>query len=414
MRKKSLKIAIFHLAFIYSGGGEKLVLEEARGLDKLGHNVSIFTPVVDKKNCFPDIIKNFSVKTFLPQFPLIFKGHESALILLACVLAPFLAFRFRKFDVILAANQPSLWIAWWVKNFFGVPYVSYLAQPTRFIYPRKIDKKTGLVFSKKAAESISAKLMHKARRFIYWADKTSIAGSDRVLANGEYIKGVLEKTYKIRAVSCPAGAYPSERIKDYESRIKGSVKIGTKTIKKPYLLITNRHFPQKRFEFGIFALSTVLSKFPEYSLVVTGSLTDYSRQLKLLVERLNLSGKVLFLGYVKDRDLKTLYKNSVVYLYTAPEEDFGMGVVEAMAAGSPVVAWNNAGPKDIIENLKTGLLAKPFDASYFTQCIISLISNKNLFQEIATQAIEDVRKTFSYTSHVKKIEYYLRRVVNIT
>src|SRR3989344_8702296 len=136
MRKKKLKIAIFHLAFIYSGGGEKLVLEEATGLKKRGNDVFVFTSVINEKRCFPDVIRKSTIKTFLPQLPFIVPEHESFQILLSCIMAPFFAFRFRRFNVILAANQPSPWIAWWVKRFFGVAYVSYLAQPTRFLYPR--------------------------------------------------------------------------------------------------------------------------------------------------------------------------------------------------------------------------------------------------------------------------------------
>lgn len=411
MRKKSLKIAIFHLAFIYSGGGEKLVLEEARGLEKLGHKVSIFAPVVDKDNCFPDVIKDFDIKTFLPQIPFMVRGHESGLILLTCVLAPFFSFRFRKFDVILAANQPSPWIAWWVKNFFGVPYVSYLAQPTRFIYPRKIDKKTGLVFSKKAAESISAKLMHKAHRLIYWADKTSIAGSDRVLANGEYIREVLEKTYKVKVVSCPAGAHPVRNVGSYESRLKGSLKIAGKIVKKPYLLITNRHFAQKRFEYGIFALSFLLHKYPDFCLVITGTETDYTNEIRLLIDRLNLNGRVIFLGYIKEGQLKKLYKNAAVYLYTAPEEDFGMGIVEAQAFGAPVVAWDNAGPSQIIVNEKTGILAKPFVTSEFSEKVLRLVKEPELAKKISSRALKRVKENFSYEIHTKILE---REIMNVS
>ena len=115
MKGKKLKIAIFHLAFGYSGGGERLVLEEAKGLEKLGPQVTIFSPLVDKKNCFPDEINNYKILKILPYTPKIFPGRESFQVILVCILAPFLVWKFRKFDVILAANQPSPWIAYWVK-----------------------------------------------------------------------------------------------------------------------------------------------------------------------------------------------------------------------------------------------------------------------------------------------------------
>ena len=54
MGETKLRIAIFHLGFFYSGGGEKLVLEEIRGLRALGHEVTCFAPYVDRERCFPD------------------------------------------------------------------------------------------------------------------------------------------------------------------------------------------------------------------------------------------------------------------------------------------------------------------------------------------------------------------------
>ena len=409
MRKK-LKIAIFHLAFIYSGGGEKLVLEEAKGLKKLGHDVTIFTPVINRQKCFPDIIGKFKIKTFLPQLPFMVPEHESFQILLSCVLAPFYAHRLKRFDVILAANQPSPWIAWVIKMLYKIPYISYLAQPTRFLYPRKIDKKTGLAFSKKASVSLSAKLMHRSRRFIHWADKISIRDADAVLANGEYIRSVIEATYAIKVISCPAGAHPAKKNFDYESRLRGQIKIGTKLIKKPYFLITNRHFAQKRFEFAISVLATMLKDFPNLSLVISGGETEYTDQLKRLVKQLSLNGKVEFLGLVKEKDLMRLYSNTAVYLYTAPEEDFGMGIIEAMATGTPVVAWNNAGPAKIIINGKTGLLAAPFVISDFTSKIQRLLSEPSLAEKVGRAGYDEIANKFSYRNHLEVLERRLKDV----
>ncbi|OGM02159.1 hypothetical protein A2115_01455 [Candidatus Woesebacteria bacterium GWA1_41_8] len=410
MLKKKLKIAIFHLAFIYSGGGERLVLEEAKGLKEKGHSVEIFTSVLDKRACFPDTIGGFNIRTFLPDIPFIFDGHESFKIVMSCILAPLFAIKFRKFDVILAANQPSLWIAWVAKRLFSIPYVSYLAQPTRFLYMRKIDKKTGLFFSKKASDSFTAMVMHKAKRFIYWADKISIKSSNVVLANGDYIKAVLEKTYSIKAISCPAGAYPTSKVSDYRLRLRGKIAIGPSEITKPYLLLTNRHFSQKRFEYAVFALVALLGKYPNYSLVVAGKETDYTNEVKRLVARLDLTSKVKFLGYVKEKELNILYSNAAVYLYTAPEEDFGMGVIEAMAKGTPVVAWNNAGPTGIVRNGIDGLLAKPFETSDFSQKVLRIASNNRFAQKVAQAGLESVKKRFTYEKHLKTLEGQLKSV----
>lgn len=402
--RKRLKIAIFHLAFIYSGGGEKLVLEEARGLEKGGHEVTIFIPILDKKKCFPDIIDQFDIKTSLPKLPSFIPQREAFQILLACVLVPLFAHRFKDFDVILAANQPSPWLAWIIKKMYGVPYVAYLAQPTRFLYPRKIDKETGLIFTGKGALSPATYLMKIAKSLISWADKTSIKGADLVLANGEYAKEMLEKTYEIKVISCPAGAYPAAKPLNYADRFSGTLKITDKTISKPFVLLTNRHFPQKKFEYAITVLPTILKDNPDVSLVITGGETDYTESLKNLVRRLSLEDKAVFLGLVSEKDLEKLYSNAAVYVYTAPEEDFGMGMVEAMAHGTSVVAWNNAGPTGIVVDGKTGFLAKPFDITGFADKILKLLGDKKLAEKMGREGWERVKKKFLYEKHRKILE----------
>ena len=55
-KENKLKIAVFHCGFVYSGGGERIVLEEVLGLRRLGHEVVCFAPTLDRELCFPDFI----------------------------------------------------------------------------------------------------------------------------------------------------------------------------------------------------------------------------------------------------------------------------------------------------------------------------------------------------------------------
>lgn len=96
-----MKIAIFHLGFFFSGGGEKLVLEEAFDLTKRGHEVALFAPVVDKKACFPDLIKKAKVHSLFFPFSFNFPLRDFLAIFGAVFLTPFTFWRFAKFDVFL-------------------------------------------------------------------------------------------------------------------------------------------------------------------------------------------------------------------------------------------------------------------------------------------------------------------------
>jgi glycosyltransferase involved in cell wall biosynthesis len=79
-----------------------------------------------------------------------------------------------------------------------------------------------------------------------------------------------------------------------------------------------------------------------------------------LAAELKLTDAVLFLGAITEDELNRLYEGAAVYVYPAPEEDFGMGVIESMAKGVPVIAWNQAGPT-VTVGAGTGYLAEPLE-----------------------------------------------------
>lgn len=409
MEKRKLKIAIFHLAFFYSGGGEKLVLEEIRELKKRGHRVDCFVPTIDKKLCFPDVINHFKIKTFFPPFPKIIPHKESFEILFASMFFPIIARRFIKYDVILGANQPGPWFAWLTNKLLEKPYIIYLAQPTRILYPRKVDRKEGVWVKHKAY--ILPLLVKLGRPFIKWADKVSIRGAGKMLVNGNYIGEVLKKTYKKNYISCPAGARLVLKING--ERWEGNIRVNGLNIKKPYILITNRHFPQKKFEYAIEALVQILKKIPNVSLVISGNPTNYTQFLKKLVQKRKAEKNVVFTGFVSEKDLFSLYSNACVYVYTSPEEDFGMGIIEAMAVGIPAVAWNKGGPSTTIINGKTGFLVMPYKQKEFAEKIIYLLKNKKENIEMGKKGWERVKKNYTYDKHIDTIEKSLFEVMHI-
>lgn len=396
------KVLVFHLGFYFSGGGEKLVLEEIKGLQDRGFDVDCFSAIVDKKTCFPDVINNYPIYPILPQLPEWIPKRHTVQLLVTCFLFPFISWRYKDYDICFAANQPSLYFAFWLKKFFKIPYIGYLAQPLRLLHPRDIDKESGL-FIRYRSEFLP-KLAEVFKSFIDWADKESTKAADAILVNGEHVKKLVDKTYNVKSINCPAGSYPVKNPVGYKKRFKGKVKANSHKIQKPYILLTNRHFPQKKFEYAISSFATVLGTFPDARLIITGEEMDYTKELKKLVRDLGLGEKVIFTGLVKERDLRELYKQAAVYIYTAPEEDFGMGVIEAMAAGTPVVAWDNGGPKYTLKDDTGGFLAKTFNVEDFSQKIIKIVTKKETFKNQSQLAIERVKDKYTYKKHNDRIK----------
>jgi len=220
----------------------------------------------------------------------------------------------------------------------------------------------------------------------------------------------LQKLYKVKTASCPAGTDITSKPAAVTARHKGNLFVNKQIIKKPYLLITNRHVSQKKFEYGIMILPSLLGEFPKLNLVITGVRTGYTETLLKLITEMHLEDRVVFTGFTSDRDLRSLYKNAVVYLYTAPEEDFGMGIIEAMGSGTPVVAWNKAGPTGTVIDSQTGFLVSPFNTLEFASKVLMILRNKQLAREMSAKSLAH-SQNFSWDRHVQTIENSLYNVI---
>jgi glycosyltransferase involved in cell wall biosynthesis len=408
--RKKLKVALFHCGFAYSGGGERLIIEEAKGLIKLGHKVEIFVPTWEKTLCYPDQLKTLTVKSLIPSLPEWLPMKHALEMVLSSVCAPFYAFRFKKFDVFIGANQPGAWIAFCISTILKKSYIVYMNQPNRLLYPRKIDERVKFQ-NLKDYYYIDA-IIKRFKFFVAWADRISFIGGKTMLANGSYIGEIIKKTYGKQYVACPAGAYPQRfsllRVNPhtaYTGEFSITNKSGTTFhITKPYVLITNRHQPQKRFDYGIKALKEFIKTYPSMNLIIPGPFTDETFKLKRLVKDLNLIDHVLFTGQISENHLQKLYREAVLYIYTAPEEDFGMGIVEAMGWGVPVVAWRHAGPTVTIKDGETGYLAEPYAINDFAAKMIKAVKVMPERAEMGKKAWAHVRDNFSWDKHVGIME----------
>lgn len=405
------RIAVFHCGFTYSGGGERIVIEEVLGLRRRGFKVECYAPTVDASRCYPDLIGEVHVRTFLPQLPRWFPYREAVQMAAASLLMPLYAWRFRGVDAIVACNQPSAWIAWWASRLLDVPYVLYLNQPNRLVYPRRIDRETGWVAN--ADYRLLAAVVMRATRFVAWADRRSVQEADQLLVNGNYIGDIIRGIYHRDAVDCPAGCHvaASGFPLPMTARFGGGVTINGYPIRRPYVLLTNRHYPQKRFDLAIRAMAEVRKRHPRVQLVVPGPPTAHTMELRAVVAELDLSDAVLLLGAITEEELQRLYETAAVYVYPAPEEDFGMGVIESMAKGVPVVAWNQAGPT-VTVGPGTGHLAEPLEVSEYAAAISALLDKPAENQATGERAFEWSRR-FDWERHIDTIERAIGEVAQV-
>ena len=104
---------------------------------------------------------------------------------------------------------------------------------------------------------------------------------------------------------------------------------------------------------------------PERAIIVGGALfgeDDFAAELTTLIADLGLSDRIELTGHVDDVPAELARMHVVVHASVIPEP-FGQVVVEAMAAGRPVIASSAGGPAEIIEDGIDGLLVRPGDVA---------------------------------------------------
>jgi len=81
-----------------------------------------------------------------------------------------------------------------------------------------------------------------------------------------------------------------------------------------------------------------------------------------------------------------------------------MGIVEAMAAGLPVVAWRNGGPTVTVKDRETGFLVEPYDTDDFAHRLLQLATSPDLAERMGRAGHRRARELFSYEQHNAKLE----------
>jgi glycosyltransferase involved in cell wall biosynthesis len=157
---------------------------------------------------------------------------------------------------------------------------------------------------------------------------------------------------------------------------------------KDFLLYVGGISPHKNLNALIDALQLIVSdaNFSSIKLVLVGDYKDdpfFSAypSLKKQIDRLGLSDKVIFTGYIEDLELAHLYNSTSLVVLPSFEEGFGLPAVEAMACGAPVAASNRGSLPEVLG--KAGRFFDPTDTENMAETLRHILGNHALRKEMS-------------------------------
>lgn len=164
------------------------------------------------------------------------------------------------------------------------------------------------------------------------------------------------------------------------------------------VVMIGRITPLKGHTYFLKAMSRVIRKMPFVKIQIIGDAPPkkqaYKDELIALTKRLGIAGQVEFLGNRRDIP-KLLAQADCLVLSTVTQEAFGRVIIEAQAAGVPVVASRVGGVTEIIEHEKTGLLVLPKDIEGISNAVLRILNDPSLAAGLVSEAKKKIAARYT-------------------
>lgn len=371
--------------FIIGGAGtyaEKVTCE----LAKLGHEIFVFAPQIEKLSREAVNVPNLRIIRVRINDRLPFKALQFWLSLPKVIKT---AEKNGKFDII-HFNGISYWFL--KKRLGSAPHI--------------------VTIHHLVTDAIKSNNLSMVSRFknlsgensliIPWIEKRCIRFADKIIAVSNFTKDQILKNYNVEpgktsviynGIDLNTQSFSEE---DVEATKKGFV-----LDNKPVLLFVGRvDDPRKGLDMLIKALPKVLKK-GDVNLLVVGK--GDQTKARELAESIGVSNKIVFTGFVDDITLKKCYALCDVYVCPSRLEGFGLTLLDAMAAGKPIVATRVGAIPEVIRDKANGVLAEPDDENSLARAIYQALTTISDNDNFSCRILKD---KFNWAKNTKILEKF--------
>jgi len=238
----------------------------------------------------------------------------------------------------------------------------------------------------------------KWKYLLYLLEKRMYKNADKLIAISKDTMKALIRNYKvdpskIKLIHCGVDFNKfkkNEEVKKLENN----------------LLFVGRLDNRKGIDFLVETIRLIKKDIPNINLFIIGQ-GKLRKKLERFVKDNNLESNIKFLGFIPDLYLPKWYSLCQLTIVPSIFEGFGLTVIESLACGTPVIATNVDGIRDIIKNNKNGILVKYNNKKELAKQVVRLLNNSSLRKEFSIKGLKSVKEKFNWDKiALKTLEIY--------
>ena len=273
---------------------------------------------------------------------------------------------------------------------------------TRYILPNNIKGKVilniyDLVFEK-YIETMESKNRESFKRSFY----KSIKRADQIITISESSKNELVEILKVpeNKIHIVQPGIDFQKFNKKNSEITKSV-ILKYSLPEDYILYLGTLEPRKNISSIIRAYGSLRNsdKITE-KLVIAGKKGWLFSEIFDLIKSLDLENEVILTDYVAEFDKPAIYQNAKLFVFPSLYEGFGMPILEAMAAGIPVITSNTSAMPEVAGD--AAILVNPLSIEEISEAMLEVMNNDKLSNELISKGFDQCRK-FTWSNSTNKL-----------
>jgi mannosyltransferase len=239
-----------------------------------------------------------------------------------------------------------------------------------------------------------------AQRHHSWITRWLIRRMDAIIATSDISASFLKVTATVipHGVDTDVYAPPTDRAAALaESGLPGRHAIGC----------FGRVRAQKGTDVFVDAMCRLLPRYPDFTAVIVGQVTaeqlPFANDLKKRIEAAGLQSRIVITGELPIEQVQRWYQRLTIYAFTSRNEGFGLTLIEAMAAGSALVAARAGAAELVVEDGVTGVLIPTGDAEALAAALEPLMSDVGAAMAMGQRGRARVLERFSLDAEAARI-----------